>query len=150
MPLSSFSEMQVSWLDSECVDTLNQKTLLMVSILSHVGVTVLQLMEGCSSDDDVFSCRRWNMKYFLSNGITLFERLRQNGTNGASSNRDKKASREDRQSMYGGKDELLIEMQRLEQNRQMRMSQLEAYIDEQFKFVASVRAAKMETESVLR
>lgn len=110
---------------------------------SHVGVTVLQLMEGCSSDDDVFSCPRWNMKYVLSDGISLFERLRQYGANGASLGRDKKASREDRQSMYGGKDELLIGMQ-------MRMSQLEAYIDEHFKFVASVRAAKMETESVLR
>lgn len=41
-------------------------------------------------------------------------------------------------------------MQRVEQNQQMRMSQLEAYIDEKFKFVAGVRAAKKETESVLR
>ena len=86
------------------------------------------------------------MKCVLSDGISLFERLRQYEANGASLRRDKKASREDRQSMYGGKDGLLIRVQ----NQQMRMSQLEAYIDENIKLVAGGRAAKMETESVLR
>ena len=117
---------------------------------SHVGDTVLQLIEGSSTDDVVLSCRRWNMKCVPSDGISLFERLQQYEGNGASLGRDTKASREDRQSMYGGKEELLIRIQRLEQNQQMRMSQLEAYIDENFKLVAGGRAAKMETESVLR
>lgn len=76
---------------------------------SHVGVTILQLTEGCSTDDDVFSCRRWNMKYVLSDGISLFERLRQYEANGASLGRYKKASQDNRVPTYRGKDELLIE-----------------------------------------